>query len=194
MGYTFGGAVIDFDFRKLLAARSAEVPRDDDGSEEPWDEAVAEAGALALAALELRAREASMPISFDEATSRYFDHHAVGFVAGKTVILGRGAGLYQEDPKSIEACKRVSRERGTVLPFWFDDTSGSYMFSVFRDGERVRFRSRGEGMDGEEGAPVAGEPEAATGPHDHQLTLLNAIVGQAFFGLDDVVFMQFDTR
>ncbi|MCY1077112.1 hypothetical protein [Archangium lansingense] len=40
----------------------------------------------------------------------------------------------------FEAC---SRKHGPVFVFWFDDPSGTYMFSLFRNGERVRFRSRG---------------------------------------------------
>lgn len=195
MGWNFGGAVIDFDFRSVVETDlDPELRRmrfDEETPEERLSRQTTDAGTLALAELAIRASSADAPVAFDDATSRYFDDYAVGVVGGKTVILGRGLGLYQDAAKSVEACNRVSRTRGAVLAFWFDDTSGSYMFSVFRDGARVRFRSRGEGLHDDEGAPVPGEPDEPQGPHDHQLTLLDATVGRHFLCMDDIAFERF---
>ncbi len=196
MGWNFGGAVIDFDFRTLVATHLAPELRrprfSDDSPEERASKDTIEAGILALDDLSIAASPADCPIAFDDATSRDFDDYAVGIVDGKTVILGRAIGLHQDAAKSVEACQRISRERGAVVAFWFNDASDSYVFSVFRDGARVRLRSRGPGLDGDEGSPVPGEPDAPTGPHDHQLALLDATVGKDFFFMDDVPFERFD--
>jgi len=187
MGWNFGGAVIDFDFHSvvdtLLEPERRQYLTGAETPEEARSKAQIDAGAVALDALDLSADPADAPITFADATSRDFDDYAVGMVDRKTVILGRGLGLHQDSPGLRSACERVSRERGAVFAFWFNDASDTYVFSVFRDGARVRFRSSGPGLHDDEGARVPGEPEETSEGHDHQMAMLVAVTGRPFIDL-----------
>jgi hypothetical protein len=183
MGWNFGGAVIDFDFHAvvdtLLEQERRQYLTGAETPEEVRSKAQIDAGVVTLEALELSAAPADAPITFADATSRDFDDYAVGMVDGKTVILGRRLGLDQGSPELKSAYERVSRERGAVFAFWFNDASNTYVFSVFRGGARVRFRSSGPGMHDDEGARVPGEPEEVSGGHDHQMAVLAAVAGRS---------------
>lgn len=161
MGDNYGGVIVDYDFGY------SELP-------------VVDAGSAALSAFGMTVRH-SGSIAAREARSRDFDDYAVGFVDGRTLILGRSFGLDQENDRELAAA--VSKGRA-VLAFWFNDAASSYMFSLYRDGELVRFRSRGPGMDSELGEPAAGEPTKDTHPHDHQLSLIKAFAGSALVAHD----------
>ncbi|ATB37886.1 hypothetical protein CYFUS_003311 [Cystobacter fuscus] len=89
----------------------------------------------------------------------------------------------------FEAC---SRKHGPVFVFWFDDPSGTYMFSLFRNGERVRLRNWGECMSDDEVEPLPGEPAKATHPFEHQMAALEAFVGRSFHDLREVKMERFD--
>jgi hypothetical protein len=190
MGWNFGGAIIDFDFHSVVDPLLEPERRQYlDGSETPEEvrsKAQIDAGIVALEALDLSAAPADAPISFADATSRDFDGYAVGMVDRKTLILGGWLGLDQDSPKLKSAYERVSRERGAVFAFWFNDASSTYCFSMFRDGARVRFRSSGPGMHDDEGARVPGEPVEGARGHDDQMAVLAAVTGRLFFDLSEL--------
>lgn len=182
MGWNFGCAIIDFDFHAvvdtLLEPERRQFLTGAETPEEACSKAQIDAGVVALEALDCSAAPAGAPISFADATSRDFDDYAVGTVAGKTVILGRRLGLHQDSPAPRAAYERVSRECGAVFAFWFNDASDTHVFSVFRDGARVRFCSSGPGLSDDEGARVPSEPEEGSGGHDHQVAVLEAVAGR----------------
>ena len=187
MGWNFGGAIIDFDFHAvidaLLAPEHRQLRTGAETEDEARSKALIDAGVVALEMLGISAVPADAPISFDDATRRDFDDYAVGMIGEKTVLLGQSLGLHQDSPESVSACERVSRERGAVFVFWFNDASDTHVFSVFREGKRVRYRSSGPGLGGDEGARVPGEPEDARGGHDRQMALLEAVAGRWFVDL-----------
>ncbi len=184
MGWNFGCAIIDFDFHSVVdALLEPERQRYLTGAETPEEArcmAQMDAGIVALEALGLPANPDDSPITFMDATSRDFNDYAVGMIDGKTVIVGRRLGLDQDSPALAAAYAQVSRERGEVFAFWFNDASDTYMFSAFRDGARIRFRSSGPGLNVDEGARVPGEPEETFEGGDCPNSLLAAVTRRPF--------------
>ena len=190
MGWSFGVAIIDFDFHtvvdKLLEPEMRHYRSGFESPEEILSSAQIDAGTVTLELLGLPASPEDAPISFDSATLRDFDGYAVGRVNGKTVIVGRRLGLDQGSPRLKAAYERVSREYGAVSAFWFNDASDTYALSVFRGGRRVRYLTCGPGMSDDEGARQPGEPEGKTPGHDYQMGLLTAVTGLTFSSLLDL--------
>ncbi|WAS95097.1 hypothetical protein [Nannocystis punicea] len=196
MGWNFGGVVIDFDFRsvvdELLEPADRRFINGRETPEERRQKALMDVGTLVLRLLGYGADVADAPIEFSDAASASFEDYAVGEIGGKTIVLGAGIALAQETAELVERLAAISRERGAVLVFWFNDASGSYMFSVFRDGARVRFRSTGPGLSGDEGERVAGEPQAPCHGHDYEMAVLEAFVGRPFRELEHLQMERFD--
>lgn len=184
MGWNFGCAIIEFDFESvietLLEPERRQFVSGDETPEEARSKAQMDVGVVVLEALGKAGVPDDAPISFSDATSRYFDDYAAGTIDGKTVIVGRFFGLDQDSEGLFAAYRRLSAERGPVFAFWFNDASDSYMFSVFRGGARIRFFSRGPGLDDNEGALVAGEPEEVVHGHDHLMAVLEMVTGRSF--------------
>ncbi|WP_342375876.1 hypothetical protein NVS55_31985 [Myxococcus stipitatus] len=173
MGWNFGGIIIDHDFTQDVGK-----------SEDPF-EVLREAGVAALSAIGVEAFAHDAPISLYEATKIMFWDHAVAIVHGKTLVMGKFLGMEQEAwVRKFSACSK----HGAVLAYHFDDSSGTYMFSLFRDGERVRFRSFGNGLADDEGELIPGEPMEAGQEwqehgYDTQSNVIEAFLGQNFFRL-----------
>ncbi|APR84582.1 Hypothetical protein A7982_09931 [Minicystis rosea] len=184
MGFNFGGVVIDFDFRTVTNALLEEWERQyiigNETPEERRHKSLMDVGSLVLKLIGYGADVADAPIELFDATSPSFQDYAVGEIDGKTLILSSSIGLDQEATELQDTLAQMSRERGAVLVFWFDDRTGTYMFSVFRDGARVRFHSTGHGLSDDEGAKVAGEPDAPCHGHEYQMRVLEAFVGRPF--------------
>lgn len=177
MGWNYGGAVIDFDYRAALGelAERAQLrvgPLDD---AERHAKDLMDCGVLALEDLGLTATPADAPVSFDDASSRDFDDLACGLVGGKTVLLGRRLGLDQLT--LAPAAEALSARRGPLLLFWLNDASGTYQFSLFRAGRRVRLWSAGEGLHDDEGAPLPAEAAHAHG-FDRTMAVVRALLGE----------------
>ncbi|AGC47779.1 hypothetical protein MYSTI_06506 [Myxococcus stipitatus DSM 14675] len=173
MGWNFGGIIIDHDFT-----------RDVRKAQEPF-EVLREAGLAALRAIGVGAVAHDEPIDLDEATKNMFWDHAVAVVHGKTLVMGKFLGMEQE--AWVDEFSECSKH-GAVLAYHFDDSSGTYMFSLFRDGERVRFRSFGNGLCDDEGELIPGEPMEAgeewqESGYDTQSNVIEAFLGQNFFSL-----------
>ncbi|PTL76975.1 hypothetical protein DAT35_45825 [Vitiosangium sp. GDMCC 1.1324] len=191
---SFGGAIIDFDFHTVVDELLDEAFRIFITGNETADELrvkrLQEAGAVALQELEVSVNLGDAPLEFGDLLGASFDQYAVGMVGKKTVVIGRFIGLDQDSyTGGFQAC---SRKHGPVFVFSFDDSSGTYMFSLFRNGERVRFRSRGNGMSDDEGTPLPGEPTKEIHPFDHQMAALEAFVGRSFHDLQEVKMERFD--
>ncbi|XXF75176.1 hypothetical protein P2318_19090 [Myxococcaceae bacterium GXIMD 01537] len=194
MGLNFGGAVIDFDFHivveEFLDSAVRQFISGRETPEERKQKALMEAGEVALQRLGIDVHPGDAPLDFADAMDLAHDVYAVGMAGRKTVVLGGTIGLDQE--QSAEAFARCSREHGAVLVFSFDDDRGRYMFSVFRDGARVRFHSTGPGLSDDEGERVPGEPAEPGNEHDHQMAVLESFVGMPFRELLKVKTERFD--
>ncbi|WP_338864067.1 hypothetical protein [Myxococcus stipitatus] len=173
MGWNFGGIIIDHDFTQDVRK-----------SEDPF-EVLREAGVAALKAIDVEAFAHDEPIDLLGATKDQFWDHAVAIVHGKTLVMGKFLGMEQE--AWVDEFSECSK-RGAVLAYHFNDASGTYIFSLFRDGERVRFRSFGPGLSDDEGELIPGEPmEAGEEWDEHgygtQSNVIEAFLGQDFFTL-----------
>jgi hypothetical protein len=187
MGWNFGCTIVEFDFHsvveKLLEPERRQFVTGAETPEEARSKAQNDAGIVALEALGVSSAPEDAPISFSDATSRYFDDYAAGTFDGKTVFVGRYFGLDQDSPSLAAAYARMSAECGAVFAFWFNDASDSYMFSVFRGGSRIRFFTSGPGLDDNDGARMSCEPEGIIHGHDHLMAVLEAVAGRAFFDM-----------
>jgi hypothetical protein len=192
MGWNYGGAIIDFDFRTVVNELSEDEARMRHGAETPEEleqKNRIDAGTIALSHFPWDVNAADAPIHFESASSRDFDDYAYAPVGNKTVVLGRNIGMCQEE--LLEEGKALSSKRGTTLIFWINDASGSYMFSIFRQGQRVRFFSSGPGLDDDEGAPFSAE-EGNEHPHDRINALISSFLGRTLSELFDVPFEKYD--
>jgi hypothetical protein len=89
----------------------------------------------------------------------------------------------------VEEGSALSLKRGPTLIFWINDASGSYMFSLFKQGARVRFFSSGPGLSDDEGEPLPAEQDQAH-PHDRINALISSMLGEV--DLFEVPFEKFD--
>ncbi|QSQ13396.1 hypothetical protein [Myxococcus landrumensis] len=182
MGWNFGGIIIDHDFTQDV--RKTDVPF----------EVMREAGLAALRELGIEASSQEAFIDLEEATKSMFWDHAVTTFRGKTLVMGKFLGMEQES--MVSQFSRCSK-RGAVLAYHFDDGSETYMFSLFRDGRRVRFRSIGHGLSDDEGELLPGEPmevgeERDEDGHSTQKKVIEAFLGQNLFTLfDDLKLVHF---
>lgn len=171
MGWNYGGAVIDFDY---TAANGGDVQK---------------AGVQVLEELGQSVIAADAPIHFDDASSRDFDGFAFVTIGGKALVLSRAVGFNQES--MVDEGNAISAKRGEVVFFLFNDASGSYMYSVYRHGARVRFFSAGPGLSDDEG-----EPHPAEAGHEHPYDRIHAVVahtlGVKFFS--DETMERFDAN
>ena len=192
MGSNFGGAVIDFDFRTVLKELSEDQGVMRHGAETPEEveqKNRIDAGSIALSHFPWSVNPADAPIHFESASSRDFDDYAYAPVGNKTVVLGRNIGMCQEE--LVEEGNALSQKRGTTLIFWINDASGSYMFSVFKEGKRVRFFSSGPGLSDDEGEPLPAEANQKH-PHDRIIELVSELLGISMIDLFEVPFEKFD--
>jgi hypothetical protein len=159
MGWNFGGAVIQFDYRAVAheLEERAQLRLPGLTAVEAASKDCIDAGAVALDDLGVAANPADAPADFAWVTSRDFDDVGCVVVPGRTVLVARDLGLGQGEPARIAAACATSARRGEVLLFWINDASGTYQLSVFRDGRRVRCWSAGEGMADDEGAALEAE-------------------------------------
>lgn len=193
MGWNFGAAVIDFDYRTArdeLDPALRKFTHPGQSADKKAHNARLEGGQLLVLDLGIVANEADAPISFDDATSRDFDDVAIGFFAAKTVIVGAAIGRDQETGAARFA--EISRSRGPVLVVWCNDAASSYTFSVFRDGARVRWRSFGPGLSADRGAPVSGEPAGGACSGGDLRAVLAAFAGRSFAALLELELERFD--
>lgn len=178
MGFSFGGIIIDHDFTQDV--RKAQGLALDKVSYK----VILEACLAALREIDVEAFAEDLLIDFSEATKNRFWDYAVATVNGKTLIINKFLGTVQES--GGEVFKRCSK-RGAVLAFHIDDGSGTYMFSLYRDGERVRYRSFGHGLSDDEGALLPGEPMEVGAEKESgdttQGKVINAFLGQELFSL-----------
>jgi|JI10StandDraft_1071094.scaffolds.fasta_scaffold66638_2 hypothetical protein len=179
MGWNFGGAVITFDYRTVASEleERAQLRFAGMSAEELSAKDRMDAGVLALGDLGIAVNAADAPTDYESATSREYDDYACTVENGRTVLLGRALGLSQTDEDLRAAASATSARRGEVLLFWLNDASGTYQFSVFRAGHRVRCWSQGEGMHDDEGEPL--EVEAG---HRHGADRVFAVMKQAVNG------------
>jgi hypothetical protein len=192
VGSNFGGAVIDFDFRtvvKELGEDRAQLRHGEETPEELEQKNRIDAGVIALSHFPWSVNPADAPIHFEAASSYSFDDYAYAPVGNKTVLLGRNIGMSQE--QLVEEGSALSLKRGTTLIFWINDASGSYMFSVFKQGKRVRFFSSGPGLSDDEGEPLPAEAKK-NHPHDRIIELVSELLGISMIDLFDVPFEKFD--
>jgi hypothetical protein len=191
MGSNYGGAIIDFDFRTAISELSEDQARMRHGAETPVEleeKNRIDAGTIALSHFPWSVNPADAPISFEDASSRDFDDYAYAPVNGKTVLLGRNIGMCQED--LVEEGNALSMKRGRTLIFWINDASGSYAFSVFEKGKRVRFFTSGPGLSDDEGEALPAE-EGHEHPHDRINALVRSQLGDV--DLFEVSFEKFDS-
>ena len=194
MGWNFGGAVIDFDFLKVIGELGEDLARSRHGgesAEELEEKDRIDAGAMALAESGRSANAADAPLSFEAASSRDFCDFACARVNGKTLILSSAIGTSQEGPADPVLCALSSR-RGDVLLFWVNDASGTYAFSLFRKGQRVRLFTTGDGLSDDEGAPLPGEAGQRHG-YDRTMAVFVSFLGVTLRELFDVRFERFDS-
>ena len=193
MGWNFGGVVIDFDFQTVIEEHlEPELRQFRTGAETPEEaraKARIDAGTVAFQLLGVSAVAADAPVSFAEATSVEFDDYAAGTIGDKTILLGRPIGVEQCSADLVSAFRRMSGEHGSVLAFWLNDASGTRIFSVYRDGRRIRLRSSGPGVHDDEGPEISGEQEA--GPSDREIAVLEGFVGAPLATLWDLPMERF---
>ncbi len=193
MGWNFGGAVIDFDFRKVIGELGEDLARPRHGgesAEELEEKDRIDAGAMALAESGWRANAADARLSFGEASSRDFFDFACARVNGKTLLLSSAIGTSQEGPADPVLCALSSR-RGDVLLFWINDASGTYAFSLFHKGQRVRLFTTGDGLSDDEGALLPGEAGERHG-YDRTMAVFMSFLGATVMDLFDMTFERFD--
>lgn len=193
MGWNFGAAIIDFDFRTACDELEPDLRKfsyPGQAAEKKALNARLEGGQVLLRDLGIGANEADAPISFSDATSRSFDDVAIGFFAAKTVIAGALVGRDQEG--LVARFTKISQTRGPVLVVWCNDAASTYTFSVYRDGVRVRFSSAGPNLAADQGAPVPGEPPGGARSSDALFAVLAAFAGRPFPALLELELERFD--
>lgn len=195
MGWNFGCLIVDVDvFAKVSECLEPELRQFLTGAETPEEvqsKRQIDVGTLVLQELGFSAAADDAPISFSDATSRYFDDYAAGIVQGKAVLVGRRFGLDQESPNLVDAYARLSKKFGPVYAFWCNDASDTYMVSVFRDGQRIRFFGTGPGIDENHGEPIVGELDEESHGHDRLMAILEAASGCTFGQLDELTLERF---
>lgn len=195
MGWNFGCVVIDGNVAaKVTELLEPELQQFVTGAETPEElqsKRLIDLGNLVLKQLELPAVADDAPISFSDATSRYFDGYAVGVVHDRTILLGQRLVWEQDTEYFVEAYSRLSTQFGPVYVFWWHDASGTYMMSTFREGKRIRYFGTGEGIDENHGAHIAGETEIDVHPHDRMIAVLENVCGCSFVELLKVTMERF---
>jgi hypothetical protein len=103
-------------------------------------------------------------LTFAEATSRRNEGTAVGIVNGRTLLLDHllpydcAYEPGREGP--LDERLRSLSVGGDILNFVCDGASGTYCFSLFRQGERIRrWAGDPDGVSCDEGSPLAAEAE-----------------------------------
>lgn len=195
VGWNFGCVVIDFDFLKAvdewLEPARRQFIMGDESPEEARSKALIDMGLAVFEALGLPAVADDAPISMDDATSRYFEGYAAGIHEGKTVLVGRRFGLAQDTEKFCAGYALISARYGRVSAFWCNDASDSYMVSVFQDGTRIRFLSKGPDLHDDEGARLPDEIEPDAHGHDLLMVLLEKAAGCSFGELTELTMERF---
>lgn len=195
MGWNFGCLIVDADVvakvSEWLEPERRQFMTGHETPEEAQSKRLIDVGTLVFQELDLAAAPDDAPITFSDASSRYFDGYAAGIVKGKTVLVGRRFGLDQESPNLVDAYARLSQKFGPVYAFWCNDASDTYMFSVFREGQRFRFFGTGPGIDENHGAPIVGERDQDSHGHDRLMALLEVASGCTFGQLDELVMERF---
>lgn len=195
MGWNFGCVIIAFDFQtvidKLVEPERRQFMTGAEDPDERRSKELIDVGTGVFDLLGVTCVPDDAPISFSDATSRFFDDYAVGVLAGKTLLAGRHLGLDQESPKLVAAYARLSANYGPVTVGWCNDASDTYMVSVFQNGTRCRFWASGPGLAENEGAFVAGESAVKIHGHDRLMGILEAATNHSFSSLLDLPMERF---
>lgn len=192
MGSNYGGAIIDFDFRTVLKELSedhAQLRHGEETPEELEQKNRIDAGTIAFSHFPWSVNPADAPISFERASSYSFYDYAYAPANGKTVLLGQNIGMSQEN--LVEEGKALSLKRGDTFIFWINDASGTYAYSFFSRGKRVRYFTSGPGLSDDEGEPLPAEGGKAH-PSDRINEVIAAMLGMWPIDLFEVPFEKFD--
>lgn len=184
MGWNFGCLVIDGDVAaqvsKCLEPERRQFVTGEETPEELQSKRLIDVGTLVLQQLDFPAAADDAPISFSDATSRYFEGYAAGVVHDRAILLGQSLVWDQDSEPFVEVCSRCSTQFGPVYAFWWHDASGTYIMSAFREGKRIRYFATGEGFDDNHGAQIAGETEGKVHPHDRMIAVLENVCKSSF--------------
>lgn len=135
MGWNFSCIIVAFDFHqvvdKLVEPERRQFLTGAEDPDERRSKALMDIGTAVFQELDIDCVPADAPISFSDATSRYFEDQAIGVLPGKTLILGRHLGIDQDDEDCVATYSRISANYGPVTVCWCNDATGSYMVSVF---------------------------------------------------------------
>ncbi len=191
MGFNFGVVVIGYDLRQAIgelepARRQFHLPGespDERAAKRLIDAGTVLCDQLNLAVIADDANE-TFGSAIDGLGDGGFSRAHFGVRGGVSVLVS--ASLAIEQTARRADFEQLSRRRGPTSVFWFNDASGSYVMSVFREGQRVRFFSRGEGMHADEGPPLPTELSPTAHPFDTQCAVLAAAVGCSFHELLDL--------